>query len=60
MNEMPVLDWVKGMSQANFANPEFRSWVKWAKETDYYKNRRSGGWNKDLVFLMNYARFQNL
>lgn len=56
MNHIPVTDFCRGLAQANFANPEFREFVKFARNTDYMKNRLSGGLDKDLQYLMNYTR----
>ncbi|MBS1369738.1 MAG: hypothetical protein HPZ91_07245 [Lentisphaeria bacterium] len=56
MNHIPVSDFCRGLAQANFANPEFREFVKFARNTDYMKNRLAGGLDKDLQYLMNYTR----
>lgn len=56
MNHIPVTDFCRGLTQANFTNPEFREFVKFARNTDYMKNRLSGGLDKDLQYLMNYTR----
>lgn len=56
MNHIPVADFCRGLAQANFTNPEFREFVKFARNTDYMKNRLSGGLDKDLQYLMNYTR----
>lgn len=56
MNHIPVTDFCRGLAQANFTNPEFREFVKFARNTDYMKNRLSGGLDKDLQYLMNYTR----
>lgn len=56
MNKIPPEAFVRGMAAANFGNPEFRSFVRWAKETDYFKNRMGGALDKDLIYLLNYTR----
>lgn len=56
MNKIPVTDFVRNMALANMANPEFRAFVKWARNTDYMKNRMAGGLDKDLIYLLNYTR----
>lgn len=56
MNHIPVSDFCRGLALANFTNPEFREFVKFARNTDYMKNRLSGGLDKDLQYLMNYTR----
>lgn len=52
-NNMPLIPFVKGLSTANCLNPKFREWFKWAKETDYFKNRMGGALDKDLLYLLN-------
>ena len=56
MNHIPVSDFCRGLALANFTNPEFREFVKFARNTDYMKNRLAGGLDKDLQYLMNYTR----
>ena len=56
MNHVPVKDFVKYSVKANFSNPEFREFVRWAKNTDYMKNRLAGGLDRDLSYLLNYTR----
>ena len=56
MNRVPVKDFVKYMSTANFTNREYREFVKWAKDSEYMKNRMAGGLDKDLQYLLNYTR----
>ena len=56
MNQVPVMEFVKYSAKANFSNPEFREFVRWAKNTDYMKNRLAGGLNRDLAYLLNYTR----
>lgn len=55
MNHMPVADFCKNLAMANFTNPEFREFVRYARNTDYMKNRLWGGLDKDLQYLMNYT-----
>ena len=56
MNHVPVMEFVKYSAKANFSNPEFREFVRWAKNTDYMKNRLAGGLDRDLSYLLNYTR----
>ena len=56
MNQVPVMEFVKYSAKANFSNPEFREFVRWAKNTDYMKNRLAGGLDRDLSYLLNYTR----
>ena len=56
MNHVPVMEFVKYSAKANFSNPEFREFVRWAKNTDYMKNRLAGGLDRDLAYLLNYTR----
>lgn len=60
MNHIPVADFCKNLAVANFTNPEFREFVKFARNTDYMKNRLSGGLDRDLQYLMNYTRDSKL
>lgn len=56
VNNMPLIPFIRGLATANFTNPRFREYVKWLKETDYFKNRMSGGLDKDLLYLLNNTR----
>lgn len=56
MNKVPIEYFMKKMPTANFMNPDFRKFVRWAVETPYYKNRMAGGMNREYLYLMNYTR----
>ena len=56
MNHIPVVDYVRYSATANFLNADYREFAKWALNSDYMKNRLSGGLDKDLNYLLNYTR----
>jgi len=55
-NDMPIIPFVKNLSKANFANKDFREFVRWAKDSDYIKNRKAGGLDRDLIYMLSDAK----
>lgn len=55
-NDMPLVPFAKGLAKANFADRDFRAFVRWAKDSDYIKNRISGGMDRDLIYMLSDAR----
>jgi len=56
MNDMPVREFCRYFASANFSNPAYREFCRMALESDYLKNRMSGGLDRDLAYLLNYTR----
>lgn len=55
-NDVPIIPFVKNLSKANFANKDFREFVRWAKDSDYIKNRKAGGLDRDLIYMLSDAK----
>ena len=52
-NEIPIKDFFRGLAAANNLNSDYKKWRDAVLKSDYLKNRISGGFDKDLIYLMN-------
>jgi hypothetical protein len=55
-NNMPLGDFVKYLTSANFSNPQYKAFYEWAMRSDYMKNRQAGGMDKDFMYIANMAK----
>ena len=55
MNNMPITDFIRYFGEAARFSGDFRAFAKWAKETDYLKNRLGGARDRDLIHLLSAA-----
>jgi hypothetical protein len=52
MNNVPVSDFIRYFGEAARLSGDFRAFAKWAKNTDYIKNRLGGALDRDLIHLL--------
>ena len=52
MNNVPVNDFIRYFGEAARLSGDFRAFAKWAKNTDYIKNRLGGALDRDLIHLL--------